>query len=371
MMEYRRLGKTELEVSIVSFGTISFDPGPEKRLSDETVAACLNRALDLGCNFMDTARAYGECEAMIGRTIMDRRDEFYLSTKSTAMTYDEAMKDLETSLEALQTDYLDLWLAHSVSSGERWQRIMEPDGEYKALAEAKAQGVVKHIGASMHRDVHVMKELISSGAFEAILVAYNVVDGELLEPEVLPLAAEHDVGVFCMKPLAGGGLVMPEEKRKPGFGGPDAVVAGSLRYVLGNPAVACAIPGMIAVEQVEANLGIGNNWVPLRDEELKELRSVIGSLGLKFQYGETCLHCGSCLPCPQGIDIPMVLRAAEMKRGYPDNVKYLADDLWEWLQFSSEMCDECGECLDRCPRGADIPAALREAEATFAVEGAS
>ena len=103
-MEYRRLGKTGLNVSIVSYGTIFFDTGPETRLSDETVGASLNRALDLGCNFIDTARAYGECEAMVGRAVAGRRSEFYLSTKSTAVTYDESMKDLETSLEALQTD---------------------------------------------------------------------------------------------------------------------------------------------------------------------------------------------------------------------------------------------------------------------------
>ncbi len=365
-MQYRRLGKTELNVSIISYGTISFDAGPDKKLSDETVAACLNRALDLGCNFIDTARAYGECEAMIGRAISGRRDEFYLCSKSTAMTYDEAMRDLEASLEALQTDYLDLWLAHSVSYGERWRRIMQPDGEYKALLQAKEEGMVRHIGASMHRDVHVMRELIASGAFEAILVAYNVVDGEYLEPEILPLAMQHDVGVFCMKPLAAGGLVMPAASRTAGLGGPDAVVAGCLRYVLGNPAVACAIPGMISVEQVEANMAIGNDYKPLSEQELDELRRLIGRLGLTFQYGERCLHCGYCLPCPQGINIPVVLRAAEMKRGYPDNVKYLADDLWESLGFSAVMCDECGECLSRCPRGVDIPAELREAEAAFA-----
>ncbi len=126
-MEYRRLGRTDLQVSVIGFGTIKF-PEVEK---DEAVKA-INRALDFGINYIDTARAYKDCESKIGAAIRDRRDECIIATKTVTRDASGARKDLETSLRELGTDKIDVWLIHSVSDGNMFKQVMAPGGSLEA-----------------------------------------------------------------------------------------------------------------------------------------------------------------------------------------------------------------------------------------------
>ncbi len=359
-MEYRRLGRTELNVSIISFGAIKL---PD--VSYEQAADALNRALDLGVNFIDTARAYKDSENKIGKGVGHRRDEFYIATKTVARDYDGAMADLETSLRELGMDYVDLWQLHTVSSRQEWEKVMGPRGALEAAKKALEQGKTRHIGITIHRELHVMREAIECGEFETIMLAYSPLDQEGVEEEILPLAHEHDMGVIIMKPLSGGQLVRPPEQRSPGLGGADAVIAGSLRYILTNPNVTCAIPGMKSVQEVEENVAVANPFVPLSEEEEAELRKLIGAMGRDFRYGQVCLRCGYCLPCTVGIDIPEVMRAMDMKLGYPDNLKYLGDELYQSLAVKADACVQCGECEERCVAGLPIREKMQQAAELF------
>ncbi len=360
-MEYRRLGRTELRVSAIGFGAIKL---PD--VSFEEANRALNRALDLGINFVDTARVYKDSEEKIGRAISHRRDDFYLATKTYGRDAKSAMEDLHTSLRQLRTDYVDLWQLHSVSSQREWEQVMAPGGALEAAKKAVEQGKVRHIGISIHRELSVMRKAIECGEFETIMLAYSPLDQEGVEAEILPLAAEHDMGVIIMKPLSGGQLVRPEEQRQPGLGGADAIVAGSLRYVLSNPHVSCVIPGMKAVREVEENAALASPFVPISEEEVAELRRLIGSMGRDFRYGQVCLRCGYCMPCPQGINIPEVFRAADMKRGYPDELKYLGDQLYASLPVKADACTACEQCVSKCPAGLPIPEKMREVVQLFA-----
>jgi predicted aldo/keto reductase-like oxidoreductase len=360
-MQYRRLGKTDLQVSVIGFGAIKLP-----QVAQDVATEALNRALDLGINFVDTARAYHDSEEKIGCALEGRRDEYVLATKTAQRGAEGALAELETSLGNLRTDHVDLWQLHTVSTWPQWEQINAPDGAIAAGRKALEQGTIRHFGITIHRDWQVMRAAVESGAFESIMLAYSPLDCEGVGAEILPLAKEHDLGVIVMKGLSGGQLAQPLETRKPGFGGADAVVAGALRFILGNPAVSVVIPGMTCVREVEENVAVGASFAPLATEELAELRKLIGGQQKAYRYGQVCLRCGYCLPCPQGIKIPEVLRAADMKRDYPDDLKYMGDALWESLEVHPEDCVECRKCTEKCPGGVDIPAKLKEAAQQFA-----
>ena len=327
------------------------------------MAAALRRALDLGINFFDTARAYGTSEAMIGRAIASRRAEFVLATKSHGRTADALNADLETSLRDLQTDHVDVLFLHTVSDPETYEQVMGHGGGYEAALRAKQQGKVAHIGVSIHRDLATMRRAIESGAFEALMVAYSPIDPEG-SGALLPHAAQHHVGTVIMKPLSGGQLVSP-----PGPGGlplsPDPVVSGALRWLISDPCVDTIIPGMVSARQVEDNVAAVERG-PLLAGERAELVRTIADLKKSYRYGQTCLRCGYCQPCPNGINIPAIFQAADEAREYPDNLKHMGRDLYAAQDRTASDCEECGRCMEHCPAKLDIPKRLREVAQFFA-----
>lgn len=362
-MEYRRLGKTNLEVSLLSFGTIKLRA--DEGIGPEQAAEALNRALDLGVNFVDTARAYSESESYIGQALAERRDEFYLATKTATRTAAEVRAELETSLEQLQMDYVDLYQLHTVSTQELWEQVMGPGGAYEECLRAREEGLIRHIGLSVHRELKVMRQALESGAFETIMVTYSVLDQEGVEAEILPLAAEQDLGVIAMKPLSGGQLVRPPELRRTLPSGIDSIVAGALRYDMANPHVSCIIPGMRSTAEVEQNVPLASPLQPLTEQELTDLRQEIAQMKGDFRYGQVCLRCGYCLPCPEGLNLPEIFRAADMYGEYTDETRYLGRELYRSLQKHAGDCVACRECVERCVSGLDIPAKLEEVAALF------
>ena len=354
-MEKRRLGKTELEVTAVSYGAIKL-PG----ISEEEAAECLNRALDLGVNYVDTARNYRDSEAKIGKALKDRRDEFYVATKSGARDYDGAMADLESSLRELQMDYIDIWQLHSVSNDQAWQAVMGEDGALKAQRKAQDEGLVRHASITIHRSLDVMRKAITSGEFETVMLCYGPLDSEHVA-DILPLAKQQDMGTIIMKALSGGRMTYPKDARRAGLGGPDALVAGALRWVLSDANVDCVIPGMQAVHEVEENAALADPFIPLSDEERRELIGLLGEFGGQYRYEQRCLQCGYCQPCPQGVEIPAIFQAASIVRGYPDDLKRMGYEMYQALEVGAEACVECEQCLEKCPAGLPIPEMLKEA----------
>jgi len=349
-MEKRRLGKTELRVSQIGFGSIRLP-----HIDEKTASECLNRALDLGINFIDTARNYKDSEAKVGKALKGRREEYCLATKTTARDAEGLFADLETSLRETQVDVIDLYQLHTVSDEETWAKVTAPGGAIEGAKKAQQQGKFKHLGISIHRALPVMRKAIECGEFETIMLAYSPLDQEGVGAEILPLAKRHDVGVIIMKPLSGGLLTQNES------GPPDPVVRGSLRYILSNDAVSVAIPGMQAVSEVEENAATGAMPERMSEEERAELFKQIGSLKKEYRYGQVCLRCEYCQPCPQGIQIPSVFRALEMVQSYPDTLKYLGKELYDSLPVKPDVCEECKQCVEKCPAGIDIPQRLAEA----------
>lgn len=357
-LEKRRLGKTGLEVTVFGFGAIKFP-----HISAEQAAAALERALDLGVNFIDTARGYGDSEVKIGPVLKRRRDQVYIATKTGKRTAKEAMGELETSLRNLQTDYLDLYQAHWVCNQEALDQVLAPGGALEALQRAKEQGKVRHYGITMHRHHAAIRRAIESGLFETIMLAYNPLDEEGVGAELIPLAARRDMGVIIMKPLSGGILVSPPGA--PREDGLDPIVAGVLRGIVNNPHVTTVIPGMVSPREVEENYRAIATASSFDEAARRRLFETIASMRKELRYGQLCLGCGYCLPCSHEIDIPRVFRALYMHQSYPEDQRFMGRELYEALAVGADACQECGACVERCPAGIDIPARMKEAAAAL------
>jgi len=357
-MRKRRLGRTGLDVSIIGFGAIKL-PGVQR----DNAVRIINRSLDLGVNFIDTARNYRDSEEKIGLVLKERRSECFIATKTAARDANGLMRDLETSLRNLQTDKIDLYQLHTVSDGDTYRRVMAPGGALEGAKKAKAQGKIDHIGITIHRDLDTMKAAIESGEFETLMVAYSPLDQEGVGEEILPLAKEHDMGVITMKPLSGGLLCLPEHEREKS--GKDPIASSSLRFVVSNENVTLAIPGMTNMREVEENASVGD-MTRMSEDEAEELLRSVGKLRKEYRYGQVCLRCGYCQPCPQEIDIPTVFRALDMYRSYPENLRHLGLELYASLEVKADACEECEQCMEKCPAGLNIPELLKEVVGIFA-----
>lgn len=354
-MQKRTFGKTGLDVTAIGFGAIKL-PGIDK----DTAIEIINRALDLGINYIDTARNYRDSEEKIGYVLKDRRDDCYIATKTTARDASGLADDLETSMRNLQTDKIDLYQLHTVSDGDTYKKVMAPGGALDGAKKAKAQGKIDHIGITIHRDLDTMRNAIKSDEFETIMLAYSVLDQESVGEEIIPMAKERNMGVVIMKPLSGGLLCLPEP-----VDGKDHIAYGSLRYILANENVTLAIPGMTSVREVEENVAAGESPIMSKDE-MTQLCKEIGDLRKEYRYGQTCLRCGYCQPCPQEIPIPTIFRAYDMYTNYPDSLRHQGMNLYAGLEVNADACIECGVCMEKCPAGLEIPELLKEAAQAFA-----
>ena len=357
-LEKRRLGKTDLEVTVYGFGCIKFP-----HISADQAASALDHAIDLGVNFIDTARGYGDSEVKIGPVLKRRRDQVYIATKSGQRKAADMMRDLETSLRNLQTDYLDLYQAHWVCDDDALDQVIAPGGALETLRAAKEQGKIRHYGITMHRHHKAIRRAIESDLFETIMLAYNALDEEGVGPDLIPLAAEHDMGVIIMKPLSGGRLV--SSPGSPKVDGLDPVVAGTLREIASNPNITTVIPGMVSIDEVDQNYRAVATASAFDDAARRQLFETIASLKKELRYGQLCLGCGYCLPCTQDIDIPKAFRALYMHQQYPEDQRVMGKELYDSLGTRADACTECGECTEHCPANIDIPARMKEVTAAF------
>ncbi len=351
-MQKRTLGKTGWELSVIGFGAIKLP-----RISQKECGILLNKAIDAGINFVDTADCYGDSEEKIGLALKKRRGEFYLSTKIDERDGIGVRKKLERCLRRLRTEYLDLAFFHDVR-GSEYDRIFDSGG-LEALEKARKEGKILEIGISIHHSVAMMRRAIKSGAFSALMVAYSPFDEDRLTADLLPIARKKDVGLIAMKPLAGGRLgdhpSFPENRR---FSRGESLAQVSLRYVLSNPNVTCAIPGMMRMRELHENLEVGRHPRKIPAEEIRVLMEFVGEAGKGF-----CRNCGYCLPCPEGISIPDVFRFESYYDRY--DLKEWARQQYQSLVVNASACAGCEQCLELCPYGVPIPEKLKTAHQTL------
>ncbi|MCU0303557.1 MAG: aldo/keto reductase [Thermoanaerobaculales bacterium] len=281
-MPTRNLGRTGYRVGIFSLGGQS---AIEKADNFEIAVPLIERALDLGVNYVDTSARYGGVderwsERYFGEVMKRRRAEAYLATKSHDRTRDGSWKLLERSLELLKTDHVDLWQMHALSRMDQVEESFAPGGAIEAFVEARDQGVVRHLGISGHTDPEVLIAAIERFPFDTILLALNAADPHHLsfKAKLLPLAVEREMGIIGMK-IPARGLILKSwtapadpESRYAGTVPGTLDMREAMRYVLSLP-VSTVIVGCDDIAQLEENVAIARAFNPLNEQQLAELET--------------------------------------------------------------------------------------------------
>ena len=336
-MKYTTLGKTGLQVSVVGLGGI-----PVQRTDKAEAVEIVNACMEQGINYLDTARGYTVSEEYFGEAIKGNRDQWILATKSMSRTYDAMKADIETSLKNLQTDYIDLYQIHNIKTDEEFDICFGENGAYKALAEAKAEGKIGHIGATAH-GTEAFARLIREyeDKIETMMFPYNIVENQA--DELMKECTEKNIGFIAMKPMAGGNL-------------DDTKLA--LRYIFNNSDCTIAIPGMGNAEEVRSNTS-EEIFQPLTDADKKECAKIVKELGSQF-----CRRCGYCAPCPEGINIPANFLFVNYLRKY--GLADWAKARYHTMEKTAKDCVECGTCETRCPYNLPIREMLKKCAADMA-----
>ncbi len=351
----RRFGKTEEELSVLGLGGFHL-----LEISDRDAVSLINKYLDSGGNYVETAPQYGdgESERKIGLVMKDRREDCFLTTKCHPRDRENTRQTIEESLKLLNTDHVDLLIFHHVQSEADLEQIYGEGGALEAFLEAKKEGKTRFIGISGHGVPDVLIEAVRGKEhLDAVMTGFNFFDRFNFpdtEEKLLPLAKEKGKAVIGMKALADGLLwEYPEE---------------SLRYALSLPIDVLAV-GFNTPEMLERDLKIAREFKPLTEEEKEEIftrNPVLGSY--------VCRLCNKCLPCPEGIDIPAVFlyegwydrQLRDWKiRSMPefalrDRLRFWFEDqekareAYLGLGVKSDACTRCGDCLPRCPYNIDI-----------------
>lgn len=348
---YRTLGRTNLRIPIVSFGVMNSD-SPD----------LINRALDMGINHLDTAHVYlrGNSERVIGEVLERRgdRDKVYVTTKmrlardreknvfslkgserEPGATEENLINQLETSLERLRTDYVDILYLHSCYSPE----MVTYEPLMNALVKVKKQGKARFIGTSTHANVaNVIRATADAEVYDVVLAAYNYILEEKEDiRSAIQYAAGKGLGVVAMKTQGGRRLQQD----------PDTEInnQAALKWVLNDENVCTTIPGMTTFDQLDMNMGVMND-LTLTGQEQSDLQAAASMRGTLF-----CQNCRTCVPtCPNNVAIPNLMRAYMYAAGYGNFVQARMTIAELPEKMGLNVCRECSSCQASCRRGIDI-----------------
>lgn len=255
----RRLGKTNVEVSILGLGGEGILRAPGH---DKAAAELINTALDLGINYMETARAYGPSEAYYGSALAGRRKDIFLAGKAHAREKSPALESLAETLKNLKTDYLDLWQIHDVRTEDDMNKIFGPGGALEAFREAKEKGIARFIGVTGHHSPSIIRRCLEAFDFDTVLIPVNPAEtcAKSFLEEVMPVAGPKDVGVIAMKVFLRGLFNAPKKLL--------------LSYALSQP-VSAAVVGCDNIEQLKENAEAAESFQSLKIKEMERLHRIV------------------------------------------------------------------------------------------------
>ena len=387
-MLYRKLGKTDCEVSVLGFGcmrlplqqgleraTDIFDP--TKPIDEEQAIAMIHYAMDNGVNYFDTAYPYhgGQSESLLGKAISGYRDKVFLATKSPIWMIEKAIdfdRFLDEQLEKLNSFYVDFYLLHGLSR-QSWHKAKEL-GALDFLGKIRADGRARYVGFSFHDDVRTFKEIVDSYDWAMCLIQYNYFDEHYQAgKEGLQHAASRGLGVVVMEPLRGGKLTdgipsevqtiwdSADERRTP--------AEWALRWVWNHPEVSTALSGMSSMAQVEANIRIAKNARvnSLTPGELDIIARVTSTYRQMLKID--CTGCAYCMPCPNGVDIPLNFSLYNDTFMFKDSeIAYMIYNHMLSPEQKASNCAECGECEEHCPQHLEVREELKRVHERLAKE---
>lgn len=321
------LGSTGITVKQNGFGAL-----PIQRDSKEVAIRLLRKAYAGGFRFFDTARAYSDSEEKMGEALSDVRSSIYIATKTMAKNPEDFWKQLHTSLTLLKTDYIDIYQFHCAD------RVYSPGdgtGMYECMLEAKAKGLIRHIGITAHK-IQIAYDAVMSGLYETLQYPFSYLASER-EIALVKLCKERNVGFIAMKGLAGGLITNSK-----------AAMAYMAEFDNALP-----IWGIQRETELDEWLSYMDE-TPVMDGELKQYIEKEQSELL----GEFCRGCGYCMPCPMGIQINQCARMSLMLRRAPSE-NWLSEKM-QGEMMKIETCIDCRQCVSKCPFSLNTPELLRK-----------
>lgn len=305
----RRLGRTDLAVTEISLGGVAFTSAEQDKSG-----AIINAALDAGVNYIDVYVGTGK---VIGPHLAKRRDEFVLSTRGKPADIDRCLTDLNVEM-------IDLFLVTMVDSEAAWQDAVQQIPDFERARQA---GKIRFAGIGTHNP-SLYEAIARHGFFDCIMLPFNYVEQDITHG-FLDVACEQDVGLIAMKPLAGGNI---------------RCATPALKYVLDH-SIATAVIGMYNVAEVEEDCAVACNPLALTDADRAALDAEATRLGKSF-----CRMCGHCIfpePCPEGINIRVIMMAETLA------MQMRRQSISDEELAKVDHCQRCARCEEICPY--DLP----------------
>ncbi len=328
-MEKIRLGKTNLLVTRLGWGGI-----PIQRADEHEAILVIRAVVDMGVDFLDTARGYTNSEHRVGLALRKTDRPVILSTKSQVRT-EKILDDVQISLQQLQVKKIDIYHLHNISNFKEYDKAMGPGGAYEGLKRAKDKGLIDYIGLTSH-NLDILGRGIEDGNVDVVMACYSFLEPDAAQ-KVFPAAKAKDIGIIAMKPFSGGVIEQP---------GP------ALRFVLSTPGVV-PIPGSETIEKARENWAIFGNGYSLTEEDRTYIETLRKEMDQQF-----CRRCDYCQPCSEKISIQLIMGLKSVVKRFGREA-----DQPDWvigLIEKARNCSECGDCLPRCPYHLRIPEIIKE-----------
>lgn len=370
-MKYRKLAGQDVSILGLGIMRLPVIDNDLSKIDEPEAVKMLHSAIDQGINYIDTAWTYhgGESEPFTGKALKNGLcEKVYLATKLPIWlieSKDDCDKYLNEQLERLQTDHIDFYLIHGLDES-RWQKTLDYN-VIDFLEKAKKDGRIRFYGFSFHDHLNVFKKIVDAHDWQFCQIQYNYMDENFQAgTDGLKYATDKGIDIVVMEPLKGGKLAkkIPDEVERfleiRNINTTSAKLG--LRWLWDKPEISCVLSGMSTMEHIEENCQIADAMVPysLSTNEKAVIR-MIRDILLERSKVE-CTTCGYCLPCPEGVNIPLILQVYNDLHIYGDEKRAKQYyNIFVREEYRADKCIECGECLSKCPQKIEIIDALKDA----------
>lgn len=383
-MKYRRMGSLDWEVSALGFGAMRL---PVKESWDnidfERANQMVNYAIENGVNYFDTAWIYHgqKSEEFLGNALKNGlREKVKIATKSPIWLVQKTadfQSFLEQQLARLKTSYLDVYLIHGLNEN-KWEKVKQLNILHE-LDRLKSTGKIRHAGFSFHGSSENFKEIVNAYPWDVVQIQYNYLDTDFQAAiSGLEHAYSKNMAVVIMEPLRGGKLAQSNPEINQILKASPVkrtLVDWALQFIWNHPGVSTVLSGMSNLHQLKENViyasqSKSGSLSLIESETIKKLQQAYSK-----KIKVPCNNCKYCMPCPQGVDIPEnlnLINNAAWEGEVQDWIKNWYNEMdsedisTDWHgKGKASLCTECGDCLDKCPQGIDIPNELIDVKRVF------